>query len=108
MAAASAPRRAADTWTRLTRTNPTVASIDALLRGTGQVMFQNNSLTGLLFLVGIFVNSAKLGGAGLLGRGAGAGGLSPAVRAGRRVALDRIPHDPTRHLRVDCRRRTPA
>jgi urea transporter len=67
MAAASAPRRAADTWTRLTRTNPAVASIDALLRGTGQVMFQNHPLTGLLFLVGIFVNSAKLGGAGLLG-----------------------------------------
>jgi urea transporter len=67
MAAASAPRRAADTWTRLTQTNPAIASIDALLRGTGQVMFQNNPLTGLLFLVGIFVNSAKLGGAGLLG-----------------------------------------
>jgi urea transporter len=67
MAAASAPRRAADTWTRLTRTNPALASIDALLRGTGQVMFQNHPLTGLLFLVGIFVNSAKLGGAGLLG-----------------------------------------
>jgi urea transporter len=67
MAAASAPRRAADTWARLTQTNPAVASIDALLRGTGQVMFQNNPLTGLLFLVGIFVNSAKLGGAGVLG-----------------------------------------
>jgi urea transporter len=51
----------------LTQTNPAVASIDALLRGTGQVMFQNHPLTGLLFLVGIFVNSAKLGGAGLLG-----------------------------------------
>jgi urea transporter len=49
------------------QTNPAVGSIDALLRGTGQVMFQNNPLTGLLFLVGIFVNSAKLGGAGLLG-----------------------------------------
>jgi urea transporter len=71
MAAASAPRRAADTWARLTQTNPGVASIDALLRGTGQVMFQNNPLTGLLFLVGIFVNSAKLGGAGLLGLAAG-------------------------------------
>jgi urea transporter len=67
MAAASAPRRAADTWARLTQTNPVVASSDALLRGTGQVMFQNNPVTGLLFLVGIFVNSAKLGGAGLLG-----------------------------------------
>jgi urea transporter len=67
MAAAGAPRRAADTWARLVQTNPAVGSIDALLRGTGQVMFQNNPLTGLLFLVGIFVNSAKLGGAGLLG-----------------------------------------
>jgi urea transporter len=27
-------------------------------------MFQNNPLTGLLFLVGIFVNSFKFGGAG--------------------------------------------
>jgi Urea transporter len=59
MPAARAPRRAADTWARLTQTNPAVASIDALLRGTGQVMFQNHPLTGLLFLVGIFVNSAK-------------------------------------------------
>jgi urea transporter len=67
MAAAGAPRRAADTWARLAQTNPAVGSIDALLRGTGQVMFQNNPVTGLLFLVGIFVNSAKLGGAGLLG-----------------------------------------
>jgi urea transporter len=67
MAAASAPRRAADAWARLAQGNPAVASVDALLRGTGQVMFQNHPLTGLLFLVGIFVNSAKLGGAGLLG-----------------------------------------
>src|SRR5687767_13977073 len=67
MTAASAPRRAADTWARLTQTNPAVASIDALLRGVGQVMFQNNPLTGLLFLVGIAVNSLKFGGAGLLG-----------------------------------------
>jgi urea transporter len=47
--------------------NPAVAVVDTLLRGVGQVMFQNNPLTGLLFLVGIFVNSFKLGGAGLLG-----------------------------------------
>jgi urea transporter len=30
------------------------AAIHAALRGAGQVMFQNNSLTGLLFLAGIF------------------------------------------------------
>ena len=47
--------------------NPAVGVVDTLLRGVGQVMFQNNPLTGLLFLVGIFVNSFKLGGAGLLG-----------------------------------------
>jgi len=47
--------------------NPAVAVVDTLLRGIGQVMFQNNPLTGLLFLVGIFVNSLKFGGAALLG-----------------------------------------
>jgi urea transporter len=47
--------------------NPAVAVVDMLLRGIGQVMFQNNPLTGLLFLVGIFVNSFKFGGAALLG-----------------------------------------
>jgi urea transporter len=67
MAATSGPRRAAHAWTTLAQTSPAVASVDALLRGTGQVMFQNNPLTGLLFLLGIFVNSVKLGGAGLLG-----------------------------------------
>jgi hypothetical protein len=49
------------------------------------------------------------GGAGLPGRLAGARGVSStAARPGRHVALDRIPHGPTRHLRVDFRRRTPA
>jgi urea transporter len=47
--------------------NPAVGVVDTLLRGVGQVMFQNNPLTGLLFLVGIAVNSLKFGGAGLLG-----------------------------------------
>jgi urea transporter len=47
--------------------NPPVGVVDTLLRGIGQVMFQNNPLTGLLFLVGIFVNSLKFGGAALLG-----------------------------------------
>ena len=36
---------------------PAVGVIDTLLRGVGQVMFQNNPITGLLFLVGIFINS---------------------------------------------------
>lgn len=34
-----------------------MAFLDSLLRGIGQVMFQNNSYTGLLFLIGIGCNS---------------------------------------------------
>ena len=49
------------------------------------------------------------GGAGRLGLAARPGGLSStATRPGRHAALDRIPHNPTRHPLVDCRRRTPA
>jgi urea transporter len=64
---AAAPRRAAEAWSGLAAENPVVTIVDTLLRGTGQVMFQNNPLTGLIFLAGIFVNSSKLGGFGLLG-----------------------------------------
>lgn len=38
-----------------------------ILRGVGQVMFQNNALTGLLFLIGIFLNSWILGIGAILG-----------------------------------------
>ena len=41
--------------------------IDSVLRGIGQVMLQNNSYTGLIFLIGIFYNSIVLGCAALLG-----------------------------------------
>jgi len=41
---------------RVGHVNP-AAVIDTLLRGVGQVMFQSNPITGLLFLVGIFINS---------------------------------------------------
>jgi urea transporter len=54
---AAAPRRAAQAWSGLAAGNPVATMIDTLLRGTGQVMFQNNPLTGLIFLAGIFVNS---------------------------------------------------
>lgn len=57
----------ASPWERLTQRNPVIGFVDTLLRGCGQVMFQNNPLTGLLILVGIFVNSALLGLAGLIG-----------------------------------------
>ena len=47
--------------------NPAVGVIDTLLRGVGQVMLQNNPITGLLFLVGIFLNSYEDGLTALLG-----------------------------------------
>jgi len=47
--------------------NPAIGVIDSLLRGVGQVMLQNNPITGLLFLVGIFVNSFEYGLSALLG-----------------------------------------
>lgn len=41
--------------------------IPSILRGIGQVMFQNNSYTGILFLIGIFYNSWLLGLGAILG-----------------------------------------
>ena len=41
--------------------------IQSILRSLGQVMFQNNIYSGLLFLIGIFYNSSLLGLAALLG-----------------------------------------
>ena len=41
--------------------------IQVVLRGIGQVMFQNNSYSGILFLIGIFYNSWLLGLVALLG-----------------------------------------
>jgi urea transporter len=51
----------------MVESNPVAGAVDALLRGVGQVMFQNNPLTGLLFVVGIFINSVRFGWAALLG-----------------------------------------
>jgi urea transporter len=42
-------------------------SIKIILRGVGQVMFQNNALTGLFFLIGIFCNSWIMGAGAILG-----------------------------------------
>lgn len=44
-------------WDDATPAPAPAAFVDAVLRGIGQVMFQNNAYTGLLFVVGIFVNS---------------------------------------------------
>jgi urea transporter len=47
--------------------NPVSRAIDWLLRGTGQVVFQSNWLTGLFILIGIGVNSRIYLGAAVLG-----------------------------------------
>jgi len=47
--------------------NSAVGVTDTLLRGVGQVMLQNNPITGLLFVVGIFLNSYEYGSTALLG-----------------------------------------
>lgn len=41
--------------------------IKTILRGVGQIMFQNNAYTGLIFLVGIFYNSWIFGMGAILG-----------------------------------------
>ena len=41
--------------------------VDAVLRGVGQVMLQNNSYAGLLFVAGVFYNSALFGAGVLVG-----------------------------------------
>ncbi len=43
----------AGSWARLTESSAAVRFIDTNLRGSGQVMLQDNPLTGLLFLIGI-------------------------------------------------------
>lgn len=47
-----------------------LAFLDSLLRGIGQVMFQNNSYTGLLFLIGVVCNSWPFALAATLGTAA--------------------------------------
>lgn len=47
--------------------HPIVIFTRTTLRGCGQVMFQNNALTGLIFFAGIFYNSIILGICALLG-----------------------------------------
>ena len=53
--------------------HPVPAFADTVLRGIGQVMLQNNSYTGLLFLLGMFYNSVLLALAVLVGTAASTG-----------------------------------
>ena len=48
------PAGARDVWSTATARNGLFHFIDICLRGAGQVMFQNNPLTGLLFFIGVF------------------------------------------------------
>lgn len=49
---------------------PALAFVDSILRGVGQVMLQNNSFAGLLFLAGVFYNSFLFGSGVLIGTAA--------------------------------------
>jgi urea transporter len=53
-------------WESAAATYPIVRFIDAVLRGFGQVMFQNNPITGLFFLIGLFVGGLEFGSYALL------------------------------------------
>jgi len=54
----------------LVSNSPALEFCDAVLRGVGQVMFQNNTFTGAIFLAGIFLNSALFGIAATVGAAA--------------------------------------
>jgi len=54
-------------WQARVETNPVGDFVDYCLRGVGQVVFMNNPVTGLLIMIGIFVASAWLGVAALIG-----------------------------------------
>ncbi len=68
--------------------NPLIEFCDSVCRGCGQVMFQNNTVTGLLFFAGIFYNATTLGVCAVLGTAASTltaqllGVDKPLVRAG--------------------------
>ncbi len=48
-------------WRNMAETDPLVRSLDTLLRGAGQVMFQDSALCGLFFLLGIAWGAWKEG-----------------------------------------------
>jgi urea transporter len=54
-------------WQARVEANPLADFVDYCLRGVGQVVFMNNPITGLLIMIGIFVASAWLGVAAVIG-----------------------------------------
>src|SRR5262245_48093990 len=63
-------------WERLCRTSKILRFVDINLRGIGQVMFQNNPLTGLFFLAAVAWGSYAAGVPGVF-----VGGLVAVVTA---------------------------
>lgn len=57
----NAASRALRAWEHASEANPVIGFVDELLRGMGQVMFQNSPITGLFFLIGFFVGSWEFG-----------------------------------------------
>jgi urea transporter len=57
-------------WKHAADSNALVRFTDEILRGIGQVMFQNSPIAGLFFLAGLFVGGWKFGFYGLLGTAA--------------------------------------
>lgn len=54
-------------WAARCERNPALDFVDYCLRGVGQVVFQNNPLTGLAILIAIWIFSPWVGFAGVLG-----------------------------------------
>lgn len=48
-------------WESASAANPILRFVDSVLRGFGQVMFQNSPITGLFFLIGLFVGGWEFG-----------------------------------------------
>jgi urea transporter len=57
-------------WKQAAASNTLVGFIDEILRGIGQVMFQNSPITGMFFLAGLFLGGWQFGVYGLLGTAA--------------------------------------
>jgi urea transporter len=64
------PTRLLRSWERSTATNDIVGFVDELLRGVGQVMFQNSPISGLLFVIGLFVGGWQFAAYAILGTAA--------------------------------------
>lgn len=53
-------------WNQVSDGNSVVGFVDNVLRGFGQVFFQNSPISGALFLIGLFVGGWAMGGYALL------------------------------------------